>query len=179
MATSKRYVPPLSKSKGSAGAAAESTRRLDDLVQDSIFTVKLGSKNNYSESKSEKVILQYCYCFTVYINNFDKSQYAVCTCVIILYSNFNFKKSITRNCLHFHEGEQRYSCSLSCYYPSLYFFSALRINVIIDNCYEPFCLWSLTVNSGHPVKEYLIVMKEIIIKRVFFLNAIEIIVQLT
>ena len=58
MATSKRYVPPLSKSKGSAGAAAESTRRLDDLVQDSIFTVKLGSKNNYSESKSEKVILQ-------------------------------------------------------------------------------------------------------------------------
>ena len=54
----KRYVPPLSKSKGSAGAAAESTRRLDDLVQDSIFTVKLGSKNNYSESKSEKVILQ-------------------------------------------------------------------------------------------------------------------------
>ena len=54
----KRYVPPLSKSKGSAGAAAESTRRLDDLVQDSIFTVKLGSKNNYSESNSEKVILQ-------------------------------------------------------------------------------------------------------------------------
>lgn len=54
MATSKRYVPPLSKSKGSAGAAGESTRRLDDLVQDSIFTVKLGSKNNYSESKSEK-----------------------------------------------------------------------------------------------------------------------------
>ena len=42
-----------------------------------------------------------------------------------------------------------------------------------------FCLWSLTVNSGHPVKEYPIVMKEIIIKRVFFLNAIEIIVQLT
>ena len=58
MATSKRYVPPLSKSKGSAGAAGESTRRLDDLVQDSIFTVKLGSKNNYSESNSEKVILQ-------------------------------------------------------------------------------------------------------------------------
>ena len=83
MATSKRYVPPLSKSKGSAGAAAESTRRLDDLVQDSIFTVKLGSKNNYSESKSEKVILQQCYCFTVYINNFDKSQYAVCTCYFI------------------------------------------------------------------------------------------------
>ena len=41
-----------------------------------------------------------------------------------------------------------------------------------------FRLWSLTVNSGHPVKEYPIVMKEIIIKRVFFLNAIEIIVQL-
>ena len=35
-----------------------------------------------------------------------------------------------------------------------------------------FCLWSLTVNSGHPVKEYPIVMKEYIIKRVFFLNAI-------
>ena len=72
MATSKRYVPPLSKSKGSAGAAAESTRRLDDLVQDLIFTVKLGSKDKYSEFNSEKVILQYCYCFTVYINNFDK-----------------------------------------------------------------------------------------------------------
>ena len=42
-----------------------------------------------------------------------------------------------------------------------------------------FCLWSLKVNSGHPVKEYPIVMKEIIIKRVFFLNVIEIIVQLT
>lgn len=42
-----------------------------------------------------------------------------------------------------------------------------------------FRLWSLTVNSGHPVKEYPIVMKEIIIKRVFFLNVIEIIVQLT
>ena len=91
MATSKRYVPPLSKSKGSAGAAAESTRRLDDLVQDLIFTVKLGSKDKYSEFNSEKVILQYCYCFTVYINNFDKSQYAVCACylsgVITLYSN--------------------------------------------------------------------------------------------
>ena len=41
-----------------------------------------------------------------------------------------------------------------------------------------FCLQSLTVNSGHPLKEYPIVMKEIIIKRVFFLNVIEIIVQL-
>ena len=114
MATSKRYVPPLSKSKGSAGAAAESTRRLDDLVQDLIFTVKLGSKDKYSEFNSEKVILQYCYCFTAYINNFDKSQYAVSACYL---SIFKFEKATTRNCLHFHESKERYSCSLSCCYP--------------------------------------------------------------
>ena len=121
MATSKRYVPPLSKSKGSAGAVAESTRRLDDLVQDLIFTVKLGSKDKYSEFNSEKVILQYCYCFTVYINNFDKSQYAVCACYLsgikCNYTIFKFEKATTRNCLHFHESKERYSCSLSCCYP--------------------------------------------------------------
>lgn len=49
MATGKRYIPPMSRRKETTGAAAESRRKLDDLVQDPIFTVKLGSKNHYSD----------------------------------------------------------------------------------------------------------------------------------